>query len=1069
MTRFSDVVPASRIASQARAVPATDANRDITSRNDFMSQLRKLPVAAAVSAALATAFAAAPALAQEQTAAADQGENQIQEVVVTGSRIATPNATSASPITVISTQSIQATGQNDVSNILNQLPQIFNNDLGQDLGNKTSGLTTAGGVATADLRGLGPNRTLVLVDGRRLGQGSPYTFIQSPAPDIDQVPLYMVDRIEVLTGGASSVYGSDAVAGVVNFVLKKNFEGIQIDTQVGENWHDNHNKGAQALDAQFPGLTPLTGSVHDGRNRDFSILAGTNFADGQGNITAWLRYYHQDPVASGDRDFGQCQLAGASSANAPIIGGGPAIDSVTCIGSSNSNFFRVVGTKPAYSVQGNSFIPNGSALTTPPAAFNSQPYIFMQREDDRYQAGFNAHLDLQPWLKPYAQFTFMDDRTHQEVAPAALFRASNPNDLASGNYYVNCGNPFLSAQQQGILGCTPAQIGAANQLDPANQINVEIGRRNIEGGGRISNYNHTNYRAVVGAQGDILPGWSYDAYAQFYYTSFFNSNEKYENFTAIDNALLVTGTRANPVCASQAPGCVPYNIFNDGGVTPDQLAYLYAIGTGQGSTTLRTYHADITGDLGQYGIKSPLANDGIATNFGWEHRNENVTFTPDGLEQSGQLSGFGSAAVPINNSQAVDEGFIEIRLPLVQDKAFAKELTISPGFRHSDYSVTGSVNTYKLDLTAWQPLPDFKIRGSFQRAIRAPSLIELYNPQLVGLIQLGDDPCAIQETGAPPTASLAQCLNTVSSAQATAFSNAYNAGTIPQATVGQLSQNTGGNPKLQAETATTFTGGIVFSPTAVPNLTGSIDWWQIRIEGEVGVLPANAILSGCLQTGNPLYCSQIVRQPNTFSLTGNAIATGGYINQVNVNIGAAEIAGIDLQTNYRLDLPASLGAVRFSLNGSYLLRSLTTPYIGAHTYDCAGLFGSTCQTVNPRWRHILTTTWSSPWNFDAGFNWRFIGKVGLDNNDPDPTLFEAVPQWQAYNTQAKQFPNMSYIDLFAEWHVLKQLDIRAGVNNVLDKDPPLASFEITAGGAANTYSTYDQLGRQLYIAFTAKF
>src|SRR6185503_18448926 len=233
------------------------------------------------------------------------------------------------------------------------------------------------------------------------------------------------------------------------------------------------------------------------------------------------------------------------------------------------------------------------------------------------------------------------------------------------------------------------------------------------------------------------------------------------------------------------------------------------------------------------------------TNFGWEHRNENVTFTPDGLEQSGQLSGFGSAAVPINNSQAVDEGFIEIRLPLVQDKAFAKELTISPGFRHSDYSVTGSVNTYKLDLTAWQPLPDFKIRGSFQRAIRAPSLIELYNPQLVGLIQLGDDPCAIQETGAPPTASLAQCLNTVSSAQATAFSNAYNAGTIPQATVGQLSQNTGGNPKLQAETATTFTGGIVFSPTAVPNLTGSIDWWQIRIEGEVGVLPANAILSGC--------------------------------------------------------------------------------------------------------------------------------------------------------------------------------------------------------------------------------
>ncbi len=799
---------------------------------------------------------------------------------------------------------------------------------------------------------------------------------------------------------------------------------------------------------------------------------GTNFADGQGNLTAWLRYYHQDPVASGDRDFGQCQLAGISTPNAPIIGGGPAIDNVACVGSSNSNFFRVVGTKPVYSVQGNTFIPNGSALTTPPAAFNSQPYIFIQREDDRYQAGFTAHMDLQSWLKPYAQFTYMDDRTHQEVAPAALFRASNPNDLVSGNYYVNCGNPFLSAQQEGILGCTPGQVAAggtmAGALDPANQVNVEIGRRNVEGGGRISDYQHTNYRAVMGTNGDIAPGWTYDAYAQFYYTTFFNANEKYENFTSIDNALLVSGTRAAPVCANQAPGCVPYNIFQDGGVTPDQLAYLYAIGTGQGSTTLRTYHADITGDLGQYGIKSPFANDGIATNFGWEHRNENVQFTPDGLEQSGQLSGFGSAAVAINNSQAVDEGFIEVRVPLLQDKPFSKDLTVSPGFRHSDYSVSGSVNTYKLDAT-WQPMADLKVRGSWQRAIRAPSLIELYNPQLVGLIQLGDDPCAIQENGGPPTQSLANCLRSVTPAQAAAFTAAYNGGTIPQATIGQLSQETGGNPKLQPEVATTFSAGIVFSPTAVPNLTGSIDWWQIRIEQEVGVLPANVILSDCLNTGNPLYCSQIVRQPNTFSLTGNAIGTGGFIIQSNVNIGAAEIAGIDLQTNYRLDLPANLGALRFTLNGSYLLRSLTTPYIGAHTYDCAGLFGSTCQTVNPRWRHILNTTWSSPWNFDIGANWRFIGKVGLDNDDADPSLFEAVPQWAAYNTQAKQFPNMSYIDLFAEWHVLKQLDIRAGVNNVLDKAPPLASFEITAGGAANTYSTYDQLGRQLYLAFTAKF
>jgi len=1066
MTRISDVASPDTAPAQG-AVSTIDAIRNIHSRKTFMSQYKPLSIAAAVAAALTCA---APVFAQDQPAATEQPE-QLQEVVVTGSRIASPNGTSASPVQVISTESIKATGLNDVSNVINQLPQIFNNDLGQDLGNRTSGLTTAGGVATADLRGLGPDRTLVLVDGRRLGQGSPYTFIQSPAPDLDQIPLYMIDRIEVLTGGASSVYGSDAIGGVVNFILKKDFEGIQVDGQWGENWHENHNSFSQDANAAF-GEVPLTGTVKDGRNRTFNVLMGTNFADGQGNITGWLTYSHQDPVASGNRDFGQCSLASASSANAPMIEGAQVLDQAVCSGSSNSNYFKVVGTSSVYSVLGNNFVPRGSANTTPPASFNSQPYIFMQRQYDQYQAGFNAHLDLNDWVRPYAQFSFMDNRTHQEVAPAALFRASNPNDLVSGNYYVNCGSPFLSAQQQGILGCTPGQIGAADQTNPANLVNVEIGRRNIEGGGRISDYQHTNYRAVLGAKGDIVEGWSYDAYAQFYYTTFFNSNDKYLNFQAIDNALLVTRDpkTGQPVCAGGAPGCVPYNIFQDGGVTQDALSYLYAIGTGQGATTLRTYHADVTGELGQYGVKSPFANEGVTTNFGWEHRNENVTFTPDGLEQSGQLSGFGSAAVAINNSVTVGEAFIEARIPVLQDKPFAKDLTLNPGYRYSNYSSSGGVNTFKVDAT-WAPLQDFKVRGSWQRAIRAPSIIELFNPNLVGLIQLGDDPCAKQENGAAPIATLAQCLNTVTPAQAAAFTAAYNGQTIPQATVGQLSQETGGNTKLQPEVATSFSAGIVFSPTALPSLTGSIDWWQVRIEGEVGVLPANAILSSCLNTGNPLYCGQIVRQPNTFSLTGNAVGTGGFIIQTNRNIGAAEVSGVDLQTAYKLDLPAALGALRFNLNGSYLLKSLSTPYIGAHTYNCAGLFGSTCQTVNPRWRHILSTTWVTPWNVDFGANWRFIGKVGLDNNDPDPTLHFAA--FGAFDSFAAQMPNMNYIDLFAAWHApaswAKGLEVRAGVNNVLDKDPPLSTFEISAGGAANTYSTYDQLGRQLYVAVTAKF
>jgi len=215
--------------------------------------------------AIAIAFAPLPALAQQPPVAAAETEPALTEIIVTGSRIAAPNAVSTSPIQVLSSQYIETSGKTDISDLILQLPQIFNNSLGQDLGNTTSGLTTAGGIATADLRGLGPNRTLVLVDGRRLGQGSPYTFIQSPAPDLDQIPAGLVDRIEVVTGGASAAYGSDAIAGVVNFIMKKNFQGVQFDGQYNENYHNNHDAYMQNLVRNFDNTTPATGNSTDGR------------------------------------------------------------------------------------------------------------------------------------------------------------------------------------------------------------------------------------------------------------------------------------------------------------------------------------------------------------------------------------------------------------------------------------------------------------------------------------------------------------------------------------------------------------------------------------------------------------------------------------------------------------------------------------------------------------------------------------------------------------------------------------------------------------------------------------
>jgi iron complex outermembrane receptor protein len=471
----------------------------------------------------------------------------------------------------------------------------------------------------------------------------------------------------------------------------------------------------------------------------------------------------------------------------------------------------------------------------------------------------------------------------------------------------------------------------------------------------------------------------------------------------------------------------------------------------------------VTGQLGKYGVTSPLANDGIGINLGFEHRNEHEFFQPDSAEESGLLSGFGSASVPIDNSLAVKEGFAEIRAPLIQDKPFVKDLLIDTGYRYSSYSTDVKTHTYKFELQ-YAPIADYRFRASYDKAIRAASIVELYNPQLVGLIQYGNDPCA--PVGATPAIfSFAQCQRTgVTAAQ---YGNGGSTNIIPQGTAGQLSQLTGGNPGLKPEQAETYTFGVNFAPSQVPGLTGSIDYYHIAIRDEVGTLPASVIVNNCANTGDPLYCSQIVRSPATGGLTGAAIATGGYITQTNVNIGAAGVSGIDLQLNYKHDLPAGFGGLAFEMNGAYLQHATSTPLPGAHTYDCAGLFGFTCQTINPRWHHIFRTTWLTPWDVTGSITWRYIGKVTQDNNTGDPTLH--FNTWGGYDNFNPTISSFSYVDLEATWHVNKILTLRAGANNVLDKDPPLINSQIVSGGAANTYDIYDMFGRQLFVSFTAKF
>jgi outer membrane receptor protein involved in Fe transport len=278
----------------------------------------------------------------------------------------------------------------------------------------------------------------------------------------------------------------------------------------------------------------------------------------------------------------------------------------------------------------------------------------------------------------------------------------------------------------------------------------------------------------------------------------------------------------------------------------------------------------------------------------------------------------------------------------------------------------------------------------------------------------------------------------------------------------------GGNPELKPEQAETYTIGVNFQPSFVPKLTGSLDYWHISVKDEINVLPAANIISGCANTANPVYCEAIVRAPATGGIQGSNLASGGYIVQTNVNLGSVRTSGIDMQLAYTQDLPTGYGNLHFDMTGTWLQHFETTPVPGGPSYDCAGLFGFTCQTVNPRWHHILRTTWNTPWDVSAALTWRYMSGVTQDANTGNPLMANPNYAYDAYNGSIGSF---SYLDLSVTWHPNNVLTVRAGANNILDKNPPLlvAQTGIIAGGNANTSDAYDMFGRQLFVALTAKF
>lgn len=999
-------------------------------------------------ALLCSAFSvlATPAVAQ------DAGEAAESEIIITGSRIRSANLESVSPVTTVSGEEFALRGTTRTEDLVNQIPQVF---AAQGSANSNE----ATGTAQVDLRGLSPSRTLVLVNGRRLPYGSPKNI----PSDVNQVPTPLIKSVEVLTGGASAVYGSDAIAGVVNFKLMDDFQGLRLSGSISGYQHNNDRTGLRDLldenDARVPGAYPKPDkSVWNGFSTEISAVAGGNFDDGRGNVTAYATYRKINPILQKDYDYSACAL-GTTGLNGSQF---------SCSGSATNapaNFTNTGGV-PGLPTQfrattDGQFVPGS-------ATYNFAPYNYYQRPDERYSLGAMAHYKVNDNFEPYLEMSFMEDRSIAQIAPGT--NSAGITIDANGISGINCDNPFLSAQQADYL-CTSRGLstgsiydGAGNYVGPESvATGVRVARRNVEGGNRQDDITHQTYRIVLGARGEIAGPFNYDVYGIYskvsYRSRFYgdaNRQRTANAFNAVRNSSgqIVCAINADASALNDDPSCSPLDYFG-ASASADATNYVAEFKGITGDTNLVNVVAAVDGNLGEWGIASPFADNGVAIAFGYEFRKNSVDYVPDEIYRAAA-----SPELPISGSVAVKELFGEIIVPLVEEKPFFKTLSFEGAYRYSDYDSGFKTDTFKLGLN-WAPISDIRFRGSYQRAVRAPNVIELFSSQQMFEVELTEnangsyDPCS----GANPTATFEQCARTgVTAAQ-------Y--GNIVDNPAGQFNSMIGGNPDLQPETAKTLALGAVFEPRFVRGLTISVDYFDIKIKDLVGSVNPNLSLTNCLANGDAYFCGLVQRDGSGSLWQGE----NGYFRRFNVNTGSLSTKGIDLAVDYRMnldDLGIGGGRLAFNLLGTYLDSFKTVPLPNspaADVYECAGLYAGLCGRPRPEWRHKFMTTWSPASNFDLALTWRYVSSVKIAQTSAQPALAGS------YSELNKKLGSRSYFDLAASYEARKDLVFRVGVNNVLDRDPPLTtSTAIEDGGNGNTYPQfYDATGRYLFLNATVGF
>lgn len=921
-------------------------------------RFNKTPLATAIGSAIAYgSLFASGAIAQPGTAGEDA--RAIEEVVVTGSRLRRTDLEAVSPVAIVNSEEFTISGIMNVEQKLAELPQSLPS-FGPSSNNPGDG------TARVDLRGLGSSRTLVLVNGRRY---MPST--QTGVVDLNTIPASLIESVDVVTGGASAVYGSDALSGVVNFRLRDDFEGVEVNV-----------------------LGDITGEG-DAEKYNFDLTMGGNFDNGRGNAVVYLQYSEREALFQGARDFSSVALVDSTDDSGnPILtpGGSSGIPGTRVFGGPTIDPDGVPDSGDEFAL--GRFEPDGSGATfvSPGDAFNYAPDNFLQLPQERYLVHGRSHYDLTDQVRAYTEVTFSRNNVPQELAPTPAF---------VGNLDVNPDSPFFGPSVQSALDGIRNDDGTATL--------PFVGRRMVENGPRQAIDTRDGFRFLAGLTGDITEQWTFDAYA---------SKTKLDNIQLLENdvaesrfrqAALVTDD--GTACQDTSSGCAPLNIFGAGNISQEAIDFIKVGATNVTKIEQTVMQGSVVGEVGNF--ISP--DNPIGLVFGAEYREDESAFRPDTFLSSGDVLGF-NAGAPTVGGFDVTEFFTEVDVPLMSEQPGVEYLGLWGAYRTSDYSNIGSVDSYAFTGT-YAPISGLSFRAGLQRAVRAPNVAELFGGQGNGF-PTATDPCSAG--GDPDPSIVALCEATgVPAGQVGVFQQANT----------QIEGLFGGNPDLQEEVSDTVTLGLVWQPDYIEGLDVTVDYYSIEIEDAISVLGGgvNNVLDICYNQIGDLdsaFCQAITRRPD-----GNV----DIVQVLNENIAALETEGVDVAANYRIPLEFGLwgssnsSSLSFQYRSTFLIDFDETPTVGLpNVNDCEGTFGNTCGDPRPEYQHNLRTTWESG-PATLSLLWRYLGESEDDRlKNADATAASlAVPEIDA----------KSYFDLSGSWQFSEEFRVNAGIRNLFDTDP----------------------------------